>query len=107
MSTYKGVMYHGTDKNVVRMGEQERKRRLKPCYEMADYAYGFLKSKNLCVVLKSQLSEPDKEKLGDIWNDLRNYGMTKCQLPMTKVAGSCLPCGQAASYDAFRIELFA
>ena len=77
MSTYKGVMYHGTDKNVLRMGEQERKRRLELCNEMADYAYGFLKSKNLCVVLKSQLSEPDKEKLGDIWNDLRNYGMTK------------------------------
>ena len=25
MSTYKGVMYHGTDKNVLRMGEQEEK----------------------------------------------------------------------------------
>ena len=47
MSTYKGVMYHGTDKNVLRMGEQERKRRLELCNEMADYAYEFLKSKSL------------------------------------------------------------
>ena len=77
MNKYEGIMYHGTDKNILRMGEQERKRRLELCNEMADYAYGFLKSKNLCVVLKSQLSEPDKEKLGDIWNDLRNFGMTK------------------------------
>ena len=29
------------------------------------------------------------------------------QLPTTKVAGLCLPCGQAASDDAFRIGLFA
>ena len=35
MSTYKGVMYHGTDKNVLRMGEQERKRMLELCNEMA------------------------------------------------------------------------
>ena len=39
MSTYKGVMYHGTDKNVLRMGEQERKRMLELCNEMAEYAY--------------------------------------------------------------------
>jgi hypothetical protein len=28
-------------------------------------------------------------------------------LPMTKVTGLCLPCGQTASCDAFRIRLFA
>lgn len=77
MSTYKGVMYHGTDKNVLRMGELERKRRLELCNEMADYAYDFLKAKNLCVFSKSQLSEVDREKIGDIWNNLRESGMTK------------------------------
>ena len=30
-----------------------------------------------------------------------------CQLLMTKVTSLCLPCGQTASYDAFRIRLFA
>ena len=29
------------------------------------------------------------------------------QPPMTKVTGLCLPCGQPASFDAFRIELSA
>lgn len=28
-------------------------------------------------------------------------------LHMTQVTGLCLPCGQTASYDAFRIRLFA
>ena len=70
MSTYKGVMYHGTDKNVLRMGEQERKRRLELCNEMADYAYEFLKSKSLCVILKSQLGERDKEWQDARWSDV-------------------------------------
>ena len=38
---------------------------------------------------------------------LKNRRNPLVNLPMTKVTGLCLPCGQTASCDAFRIRLFA
>lgn len=51
------------------------------------------------------------QKKRDAWvPGLRIYRLGESvhvNLPMTKVTGLCLPCGQTASCDAFRIRLFA
>ena len=43
----------------------------------------------------------------DRYDRIRMDSSTLVNLPMTKVTGLCLPCGQTASCDAFRIRLFA
>ena len=57
-------------------------------------------------VLAEQGRWPGKERHWSIcfWTNCVREGVN---LPMTKVKGLCLPCGQAASCDAFRIRLFA
>lgn len=77
VKTYKGIMYHGTDKNVLRMNKHERDERNELCRRMADFAYEFLQTKNVCVVLQSALREAYRQRLEDIWYSLRNYGMTR------------------------------
>jgi hypothetical protein len=45
-----------------------------------------------------------------IFNDCKeqyDWLVQEVNLPMTQVTGLCLPCGQTASYDAFRIRLLA
>ena len=49
----------------------------------------------------------DKKLQPKVALHIENECRLAVNLPMTKVTGLCLPCGQTASCDAFRIRLFA
>ena len=77
MDIYGGHLYHGTDKKILHMPEQEREERARLCKQIADYSYSILQKNDVVVSPHTEKQKKAKEVLGDIWFDLWNHGINR------------------------------
>ena len=77
VDVYRGPLYHGTDRKILKMDKKGREERLALSKAVSEYLYSFLLSKNVALCAYSEEQLINKRKLKDIWEPLWNRGMIK------------------------------
>lgn len=74
---YKGLLYHGTDRKIIEMTNEERQERLRICDVVSAFSYDILSKKHVKFPAYSEEELAAKRKLEDIWNNLWILGINR------------------------------
>ena len=77
MDIYSGHLYHGKDKKILLMSEQEREERARLCKQIAEYSFSILQKNDVVLSPYTDKQKVAKAMRGDSWIDLWNFDINR------------------------------